>query len=142
MNIYVKQLDPAAILPSYANQGDAGADLYATEHVVIGPGERVSIGTGIAIAIPDGYAGLVLPRSGNARKYGITLANSPGLIDAGYRGEIRCTMINHGKEPYYISLGDRIAQLVIVPFMAGTWLWSDSLSGSVRGDAGFGSSGR
>jgi dUTP pyrophosphatase len=137
-----QRLDPAAILPSKAHPGDAGYDLYAVVHADVAPGDRAMVGTGLAVAIPDGYAGLVLPRSGLASRQGLTLANAPGLIDAGYRGEVICAVVNLDRRgSVRIAQGDRIAQLVIVPIPDLEPGWTDELPASVRGDAGFGSTG-
>ncbi|BAU32195.1 dUTPase [Microcella alkaliphila] len=128
--------------PVVAHPGDAGADLVASESVTIAPGERVTVGTGLAIALPDGYAAFVLPRSGLAAKHGITVLNAPGTVDAGYRGEIRVTLLNtDAREPYSVAPGDRIAQLVIQRVERPVFIPVDSLPGSHRGQAGFGSSG-
>jgi dUTP pyrophosphatase len=138
-----KRLDPEAILPEQAQPGDAGLDLRSVTDVVVAPGERVMVPTGLAVAIPEGHAGLVLPRSGLASKHGLTLSNAPGLIDAGYRGEILCAVVNLDREePVSIAKGDRIAQLVIVevPHVRPTWM--DDLPASSRGEGGFGSTGR
>jgi dUTP diphosphatase len=143
VNLKVAQLEEGATLPSRAHEGDAGLDLYAHEAAHLGPGERWSIGTGIAVEIPDGHAGLVLPRSGLARDHGIALVNSPGLIDSGYRGEVRVLLLNTDPaETFRIEPGDRIAQLVIVPIIRVEPLEVDDLSESARGEGGFGSSGR
>jgi dUTP pyrophosphatase len=129
--------------PSRAHDGDAGYDLYAAEPATIGPGERASVGTGIALAIPEGWAGLVLPRSGLAARHGITLPNAPGLIDAGYRGEVRVLLLNTDpRERFEISAGDRIAQLVLVRHESPELIEVESLEETVRGAGGFGSSGR
>jgi dUTP pyrophosphatase len=138
------RLTPAARAPARAHDGDAGYDLHAGEAAALGPGERASIGTGIAVAIPDGHAGLVLPRSGLALKHGIALVNAPGLIDAGYRGELRVLLLNTDREKAFeVSVGDRIAQLVIVRHAAPEELVEvASLDESARGGGGFGSSGR
>jgi dUTP pyrophosphatase len=129
--------------PSRAHDGDAGYDLYAAERATIGPGERASVGTGIALAIPEGWAGLVLPRSGLAARHGITLPNAPGLIDAGYRGEVRVLLLNTDpRERFEISAGDRIAQLVLVRHESPELIEVESLEETVRGAGGFGSSGR
>ncbi len=117
-------------------------DLQARQEVVLAPGERVSVPTGIAVSIPEGYAGLVLPRSGHARRSGIGLVNSPGLIDSGYRGEIEVLLINHGHEPVRFEAGDRIAQLLIVEVPKVSWHQAEMLPESTRGERGFGSSGR
>lgn len=138
----MRLLAPGAALPIRANVGDAGLDLAAAEPARLGPGERVSIGTGIAVAIPAGHAGLVLPRSGLALRHGISMVNAPGLIDSGYRGEIRVLLLNTDREhPFAIEPGDRIAQMLIVPFVATLPLEAAVLDDSDRGDAGFGSSG-
>lgn len=143
MNLAVAKLKSEAVLPSRAHEGDAGLDLYACEAAHIGPGERWSIGTGIAVEIPDGHAGLVLPRSGLAKRHGITLVNSPGLIDAGYRGEIRVLLLNADPaEVFRVVPGDRIAQLVIAPIALADPVEAEALGDSARGDGGFGSSGR
>jgi dUTP pyrophosphatase len=143
MHLPFKRLDPAAPLPSAAHPGDAGLDLRAGVDVIVDPGERTMVPTGIAVAIPEGYAGLVLPRSGLASREGLTLANAPGLIDAGYRGEIICSVVNLDRtEPVKIARGDRIAQLVIVPISVVEPEWVDELPASERGEGGFGSTGR
>jgi len=137
------RLNENAVLPTRAHEGDAGLDLYACESAHIGPGERWSIGTGVAVEIPDGHAGLVLPRSGLAKKNGITLVNSPGLIDAGYRGEIRVLLLNTDPaEVFRVAPGDRIAQLVITPVVLAEPVEREALAESARGEGGFGSSGR
>jgi dUTP pyrophosphatase len=139
----IARLNEEAVLPSRAHEGDAGLDLYACEAAHIGPGERWSIGTGVAAAIPAGHAGLVLPRSGLAKRHGITLVNSPGLIDSGYRGEIRVLLLNTDPaEVFRVAPGDRIAQLVITPVAPAEPVETDALGDSARGDGGFGSSGR
>lgn len=137
------KVEDGARLPSRAHDGDAGLDLYACEAAHIGPGERWSVGTGIAVEIPEGHAGLVLPRSGLARKHGIALVNSPGLIDAGYRGEVRVLLLNTDPaETFRVEVGDRIAQLVIAPIALAEPVEVEALNESQRGDGGFGSSGR
>ena len=129
-------------MPSAQHQGDAGLDLRAAIDATVKPGERVMVPTGVAVAIPDGHAGLVLPRSGLASKHGLTLANAPGLIDAGYRGEVMCSMVNLDRdEAIEIRTGDRIAQLVIVAVPTATPTWADALPESHRGEGGFGSTG-
>jgi dUTP pyrophosphatase len=139
----IARLKDEAVLPSRAHEGDAGLDLYACEAAHIGPGERWSVGTGIAVEIPDGHAGLVLPRSGLAKRHGISLVNSPGLIDSGYRGEIRVLLLNTDPaEVFRVAPGDRIAQLVIAPIALAEPVESQALADSARGDGGFGSSGR
>jgi len=143
MDLPVAKLKDEATLPSRAHEGDAGLDLYACEAAHIGPGERWSVGTGIGVAIPEGHAGLVLPRSGLARDHGIALVNSPGLIDSGYRGELRVLLLNTDPaETFRVEPGDRIAQLVISPIASSAPVEVESLTESMRGDGGFGSSGR
>jgi dUTP pyrophosphatase len=138
-----QRLTEAARLPTRAHDGDAGLDLYAAEAATVPPaGGRIDIGTGVAVEIPEGHAGLVLPRSGSARKHGITLTNAPGLIDSGYRGELRALILNTDPtEAFEISPGDRIAQLVIVAVELPTPVEVDDLGESERGERGFGSSG-
>ena len=136
------RLSERATLPTRAHDSDAGLDLYAAEAASIAPGGRVSVGTGLAVQIPGGLAGLVLPRSGLALKHGIALANSPGLIDPGYRGEIRVLLLNTDPTlAFKVAPGDRIAQLLLVPIALASPLETDSLDSSSRGPAGFGSSG-
>jgi dUTP pyrophosphatase len=138
----VTRLDDRALLPTRAYPGDAGLDLYALEEAVLAPGERASIGTGIAVEIPEGQAGLVLPRSGLAAKHGIALVNAPGLIDSGYRGEVRVLLLNtDGRDPFAITRGERIAQLVLVRIETPEVIEVDELALSERGAGGFGSSG-
>ena len=142
MRIAVKRLDPDIPLPRYARAGDAGLDLCAAARVVIGPGVRVFVGTGLAIAIPRGFAGLVLPRSGLALRHGITALNSPGLVDSGYRGEVRVLLINHDPTTAVtVERGDRIAQLVVQAVEHVELVEVDELSASDRGAGGFGSTG-
>lgn len=143
MQLPVVKLKSEAILPTRAHAGDAGLDLYACESAHIGPGERWSVGTGVAVKIPDAHAGLVLPRSGLAKKHGIALVNSPGLIDSGYRGELRVLLLNTDPaDTFRVEPGDRIAQLVIVPIALAEPVETAALAESARGDGGFGSSGR
>lgn len=143
MELPVAKLKDGAVLPSRAHEGDAGLDLYACEAAHLGPGERWSVGTGVAVEIPEGHAGLVLPRSGLAKKHGIALVNSPGLIDSGYRGEIRVLLLNTDPaETFRVEPGDRIAQLAIAPIALAEPVEVATLAESVRGDGGFGSSGR
>ena len=138
----VRRLDPRATLPTRAYAGDAGLDLYALEPSELEAGARASVRTGVAVEIPDGYAGLVLPRSGLAARSGIALVNAPGLIDAGYRGEIQVLLLNTDRtEPFVVTAADRIAQLVLVRIEAPPVLEVGSLSDSDRGEGGFGSSG-
>jgi dUTP pyrophosphatase len=134
VTLHFTRLSDEAREPSTAHDGDAGYDLYAVEAATIAPGERASVGTGIALAIPDGWAGLVLPRSGLAARHGITLPNAPGLIDSGYRGEVRIL--------FEVAPGDRIAQLVLVRHESPELIEVESLEETVRGAGGFGSSGR
>jgi dUTP pyrophosphatase len=142
MELRVRLLLPGAELPTRAHEGDAGLDLRAAEPATIGPGERAAIGTGIAVEIPAGHAGLVLPRSGLALKHGIALVNAPGLIDSGYRGELRVLLLNTDREhEFELERGDRIAQLLIVPFAAAAPVDVAELSETDRGLGGFGSSG-
>ena len=139
----VRRLDPDLPLPAYAHPGDAGADLRAAEEVVLPPGGRATVGTGLAVAVPDGYAAFVHPRSGLASRHGITVVNAPGTIDAGYRGEVRVVLLNTDPaEPFTIRRGDRIAQLVVQPVAQARFLDVDQLPGTPRGDGGFGSTGR
>jgi dUTP diphosphatase len=139
----VAKLKDEATLPSRAHEGDAGLDLYACEAAHIGPGERWSVGTGVAVEVPAGHAGLVLPRSGLAREHGISLVNSPGLIDSGYRGELRVLLLNNDPaETFRVAPGDRIAQLVLTPIALAEPVAAVELTESARGEGGFGSSGR
>lgn len=129
-------------VPAYAHPGDAGADLSAAEAVELAPGERATVGTGTSIALPDGFVGLVVPRSGLAARHGITIVNSPGTVDAGYRGEIRVTLLNtDSSQPYSIAVGDRVAQLIVMPVTRARFIPVSSLPGSHRGESGFGSTG-
>ena len=142
LRIEIRQLDPELPLPSYGHRGDAGADLCASEDVVLEPGQRRAVGTGIAIALPEGYAGFVHPRSGLSTKHGITVVNSPGTIDAGYRGEIKVPLIN--VDPHSACTnrrGDRIAQLIIQRVVHADFHVVESLEESERGSGGFGSTG-
>jgi dUTP pyrophosphatase len=139
----VAKLKDEAVLPTRAHEGDAGLDLYSCEAAHIGPGERWSIGTGVGVEIPAGHAGLVLPRSGLARDHGISLVNSPGLIDSGYRGELRVLLLNNDPaETFRVEAGDRIAQLVLVPVALAAPVETTVLTDSARATGGFGSSGR
>lgn len=128
-------------IPQYALPGDAGADLRASERATLQPGERALVATGIRIALPDGFVGLVHPRSGLAAKQGITVLNTPGTIDAGYRGEVKVILINLGDEPFTIEPGDRIAQLVVQRVERAQFVVVEQLPGSDRGEGGFGSTG-
>ena len=143
MELKVKLLNDQAVLPKNAYEGDAGIDLRATEAMDLEPFERKLIPTGLAMAIPEGYAGFVLPRSGSAIKQGLSLVNAPGLIDSGYRGEIKCIAINMDpKESIHISVGDRVAQLVIMKVEALQLVQVNELDETQRGAGGFGSSGK
>lgn len=138
----IEVLLSGADAPVYAHPGDAGADLRAAEAVDLAPGQRATVGTGVAIAVPDGYAAFVMPRSGLAARNGITVVNAPGTVDAGYRGEIRVTLLNtDATESFSIRPGDRIAQLVIQPVVRAQFIAVESLPGSHRGAQGFGSTG-
>ncbi len=142
MELPFRRLRPEGKLPAAKHPGDAGLDLCAAVDAVVAPGERAMIPTGLAVAIPDGHAGLVVPRSGLASKQGLTLANAPGLIDAGYRGEVICAVVNlDPAEKVEIHVGDRIAQLVIVAVPVVSPAWAGELPDSSRGDGGFGSTG-
>jgi dUTP pyrophosphatase len=143
MQLTVAKMKDGAQLPSRAHEGDAGLDLYACEAAHIGPGERWSVGTGVGVEIPEGHAGLVLPRSGLAREHGISLVNAPGLIDSGYRGELRVLLLNTDPaETFRVEAGDRIAQLVLTPIAIAEPVEAEALTESSRGTGGFGSSGR
>ncbi len=142
MSLRVRRLHPLAVLPTRAYDGDAGFDLRALEPATLTPGERATVRTGLALELPEGHAGLVLPRSGLAARHGITLANAPGLIDAGYRGELQVLLLNTDPEaPFAIAPGDRIAQLVLVRVETPEVEETEELSASARGLGGFGSSG-
>jgi dUTP pyrophosphatase len=137
----ITRLREDAVLPRQAYPGDAGFDLAACERVTLEPGERALVGTGLAVAIPEGYAGFVQPRSGLAARHGITVVNSPGLVDSGYRGELRVILLNtDSREPFTVEPGMRIAQLVVLPVPALSLLEVDELAESERGVRGFGSS--
>jgi len=144
MQIQTKRLHPDAVLPTYANEGDAGCDLVAVERVVLkAGGGRALVATGFAMALPLGHGGFVLPRSGLATKHGVTCANAPGLIDAGYRGEVKVSLVNlDPHEDYVVEPGDRIAQLVVLPVDPVDFVTVDELPEATRGAGGFGSSGR
>ena len=138
----VEVLIKAEQIPSYAHPGDAGADLYSAETLTLQPGERYTVKTGVSIALPDGYVAFIVPRSGLASKHGITIVNSPGTIDAGYRGEIRVCLLNTDMAlPYDIAVGDRIAQVIVMPVSRAAFVPVDELPSSVRGEGGFGSTG-
>jgi dUTP pyrophosphatase len=144
MEILVKTLHPDAVTPTFAHDGDAGCDLVAVEPCTLSAGGgRAMVPTGLAIAIPEGHAGLVLPRSGLASKHGVTCSNSPGLIDAGYRGEVKVAMVNLDPlNDYEVHPGDRIAQLVVIAVESPNFSAVDELPAATRGHGGFGSSGR
>lgn len=143
MKLQIKRLDASLPLPSYARAGDAGLDLLAAEDVTLGPGDRYAVPTGIALAIPEGYAGFVHARSGRALREGLALVNAPGLIDSGYRGEVKVIVVNLDPgEKIEIKRAEKIAQLVIQPVVQADIEVVDELSGSERGEGGFGSTGR
>jgi len=142
VQVLILRLDPGLPLPRYVHPGDAGVDLYAREGVNLAPGQRALVSTGVAIALPAGYAGFVHPRSGLAARHGITMVNAPGTIDAGYRGEILVNLLNtDSHEAFTISRGDRIAQLVVQRVSEAHFVEVESLPGSQRGDTGHGASG-
>jgi dUTP pyrophosphatase len=136
----IRRLRDDAVLPERAYAGDAGLDLSACERHELGPGERVVVGTGLAVAIPDGYAGFVQPRSGLAARHGIGVVNSPGLVDSGYRGEVRVVLLNTARQPFVVEPGMRIAQLVVLPVPELEPVVVEELPESERGIRGFGSS--
>ena len=139
----VHRLDPGLPLPAYAHPGDAGADLRAADDVVLPPGGRATVDTGIAVAVPDGYAAFVHPRSGLASRHGITVVNAPGTVDAGYRGEVRVVLLNTDPdEPFTVRRGDRIAQLVVQPVTRVRFVDVAELPATPRDEGGFGSTGR
>lgn len=141
MELPIRKLRDDAVVPVRAYDGDAGLDLSACEHVTLGPGERATVGTGLAVAIPDGYAGFVQPRSGLAARHGITIVNAPGLVDSGYRGELRVVLLNtDSAEAFVVEPGMRIAQLVVMPVSSAEPVEVEELPESVRGVRGFGSS--
>jgi len=140
----VRLLHPAARAPERAHAGDAGYDLRCVEAFTLAPGERAVVPTGVAVALPEGHAGLVVPRSGLAARHGVSVVNGPGLVDPGYRGEVKVVLVNLGAEPFAAEAGDRVAQLLVVPFAAPQLRVVDALpeGGDGRGAGGFGSSGR
>ncbi len=143
LQVLITRLDADLPLPQYAKGGDAGADIYSRIDFTLAPGERALIPTGISIALPDGYVALVHPRSGLAIKHGVTMVNAPGTVDAAYRGELQCILINHDpKESVSFKRGDRIAQLVFQKVERAEFIEVEHLPGSGRGDGGFGSTGR
>jgi dUTP pyrophosphatase len=143
MKVRIQRIHPDARLPGYAHSSmeDAGVDLHAVTAVTLDPGVAVAVGTGLTIELPPGYEGQVRPRSGLALKHSISMLNAPGTIDPGYRGEVRVLLINHGREPYTVQAGDRIAQLIVARYEAIEWE-EGRVGGSQRGMGGFGSSGR
>jgi dUTP pyrophosphatase len=142
VEVLLTRLDPGVPVPSYATPGDAGADLVTTTDEVVDPGERVTVGTGVAIALPEGYAAFVHPRSGLAARVGLSIVNTPGTIDSGYRGEIRICLINHDlREPIKLRRGDRIAQLVVQRVEHAVFREVDELGETRRGTGGYGSTG-
>jgi dUTP pyrophosphatase len=141
IDLRIKRLRPDAVVPARAYSGDAGLDLASCERVVLGPGERALVHTGLAVAIPEGYAGFVQPRSGLAARHGISMVNTPGLVDSGYRGELKVILLNTDRdEPFVVEPGMRIAQLVLLPVPQVEPVEVDELDGSERGARGFGSS--
>ena len=142
VDVLVTRLDPGVPVPAYAHPGDAGADLVTTIDLTIAPGERVLVGTGIAVALPDGFAAVVHPRSGLAHRLGVSIVNTPGTVDAGYRGEIKVLLVNHDlREPAIFKRGDRIAQLVVQRVERARFHEVERLPGSARGANGYGSTG-
>ncbi len=138
----VEVLITAQNVPSYSHPGDAGADLSSSEALTLAPGERATVGTGVSIALPDGFVAFVVPRSGLAAKHGITIVNSPGTVDAGYRGELKVTLLNtDSSQPFDIAVGDRIAQMIVMPVTQARFIPVEKLPLSERGESGFGSTG-
>lgn len=138
----IEVLITAENIPSYSHPGDAGADLSAAESLTLAPGQRATVGTGVSIALPAGFVAFVVPRSGLAAKHGITIVNSPGTVDAGYRGELRVTLLNTDlSEPFEIKKGDRIAQMIVMPIVQARFIPVERLPESERGESGFGSTG-
>ena len=142
MQIKVKKLSEQAVMPSFGSAFAAGADLYAAEQVTIAPGQTALVHTGLAMEIPAGYGGFIFARSGLATKRGLAPANKVGVIDADYRGEIMVALFNHGSEEQTVALGERVAQMVIMPFLAAEYVEAEALSDTERGSGGFGSTGR
>ena len=138
----VEVLITAQNVPSYSHPGDAGADLSSSEALTLAPGERATVGTGVSIALPDGFVAFVVPRSGLAAKHGITIVNSPGTVDAGYRGELKVTLLNtDSSQTFDIAVGDRIAQMIVMPVTQARFIPVEKLPLSERGESGFGSTG-
>lgn len=142
LELQVTRLHPDAVVPRYAHAGDAGLDLVAVEGAVLAPGARAAVPTGLAVAIPQGWVGLVHPRSGLARRHGLTVANAPGTIDAGYRGEVQVLLVNLGDQDVEVAAGDRVAQLLLQRIGLAQVVEVDALDDTERGRGGFGSSGR
>lgn len=141
MDLLVKKIDKYATLPKYAHSGDAGMDIQTVSGFSLEPGEQTLVSTGIAVAIPEGFVGLITPRSGLASRAGITVVNAPGVVDSGYRGEVKVALINHGKWPMTFSRGDRVAQMLVVPVETVNIVESENLDETARGEGGFGSTG-
>ncbi len=141
IKVKIKKIKDNATIPKYAHQGDAGVDLYSTEDYTLKPGERALVSTGIKIALPEGYEAQVRPKSGLAVKHGISVVNSPGTVDSGYRGEVCCIMINHGNEEFKIESGKKIAQMVFNKVEAAEFEEVEELDETTRGEGGFGSTG-
>jgi len=142
VDVQITRLDPGIPVPAYAHPGDAGADLFSTVNLLIEPGERELVPTGISVALPEGFAAFVHPRSGLAARHGLSVVNTPGTIDAGYRGEIKVLLINHDlREPVVLGRGDRIAQLIVQRVEHAHFAEVESLPDSVRGEGGYGSTG-
>jgi dUTP pyrophosphatase len=142
MRVAIRRLDPDLALPSYAHPGDAGADLLTAVDVDLAPGERALVPTGVAIALPEGYVALVHPRSGLAARHGLSIVNTPGTVDAGYRGEIKVLLVNHDlREPVSLRRGDRVAQLVLQRVERAEFVEVEALPESARGGGGYGSTG-
>lgn len=142
MDQTIEVLINAETIPTYSHPGDAGADLSSAENLVLHPGERATVATGVSIALPAGFVAFVVPRSGLAAKHGITVVNSPGTVDAGYRGELKVTLLNTDlREPFTINKGDRIAQMIVMPVVQARFIPVDKLPESERGESGFGSTG-
>lgn len=142
VSLRIKKLEPAAIPPAYAHDGDAGLDLCSTQDITLHPGERALVPTGFAMALPEGYAAFIQPRSGLAARHGISIVNTPGLIDCHYRGEVKIILVNLGREPFEIKRGDRVAQMVIQKVESVPVEVVDELDDTARGEGGFGSTGR
>jgi dUTP pyrophosphatase len=140
--VLVQKVGAGGELPAYQSAGAAGCDLTSAVDLVLAPGDRALVPTGLALALPPGTEGQVRPRSGLALRHGVTVLNAPGTIDADYRGEVQVLLINLGREPFAVKRGDRVAQLVIAPVARASFAWADTLEGTARGEGGFGSTGR